>query len=69
MAFAVGFTEIVEVVSPFVQRYVPPGILTVGVSVVEDPLHNAVLAGNDTVGTGLTVIVAVSAKLGQPLSV
>ena len=62
-------TEIVEVVAPFVQRYVPPEIFTVGESVVEDPLQSAVVEGNETVGTGLTVMVAVSAKLGQPLSV
>ena len=44
-------------------------MFTVGVKVVEDPLQSAVEVGKETVGTGLTVIVAVSAKLGHPLSV
>jgi hypothetical protein len=44
-------------------------MFTVGVNVVEEPLQSAVEEGKETVGTGFTVMVAVSAKLGHPLSV
>jgi hypothetical protein len=62
-------TEIEEVVAPVDHKYEPPGKFTVEETFTKLPEHTELVAGIETVGTGLTVTTEVAGVAAQPFAV